>query len=411
MATAPQQAVTSTYDDSSDRFNAQNFGIGLLMLIGTIILLYLGFELLREPEIYLGFISNPFAFKVAISIFAIIWGVVGFGLIFYELNFIAEALPYQIKGRVIPYVFVLPATLLLIYTLGWPMLRSVYLTFFDRTSENFIGLANYAEAFTSRIMLIAFRNNLLWLIFGATLSVVLGLIIATLADRSKFERVAKSLIFLPLAISFVGAGVIWNFVYVFRDEGSNQIGLLNAILLQLGFEPQAWTTTLWINNLIENSPGIQNWYAAAPEWVQDFGLLSGAHNLFLIVIMIWLQTGFAMVIFSAALKGIPDEQLEAARVDGATELTIFFRIMIPSIMGTIVTVSTTIVIATLKIFDIVRVMGRGQASTQVIATQFYNELNVNNNTGLASTLAVILLIAVIPVMIYNLREFSQRQTF
>ena len=411
MATASQPAVSSATKNTTDRFNPQNFGIGLLMLIVTLVALYLGFQLLREPEVYLGFIESPAVLKIAVSIFAIIWGVAGVGFVFYQLNYIAESLPYNIKGRVVPYIFVLPASLLLIYTLGWPTLRTIYLSFFGRNGETFVGLANYADAFTSRIMLVAFRNNLLWMVFGASFSVIIGLVIATLADRSRFERLAKSLIFLPMAISFVGAGIIWNFVYVFRDIESNQIGLLNAILLQLGFEPQAWTTTLWINKLVENSELIQGWYAVAPAWIQDFGLLSGAHNFFLIFIMIWLQAGFAMVIFSAALKGIPEEQLEAARVDGASEWTIFFKIMIPSIWGTIITVSTTVVIFSLKIFDIVRVMGRGQASTQVIATQFYNELNVNNNTGLASAIAVILLIAVIPVMIYNLRDFNQRETF
>lgn len=411
MATASPPAASGNVNKSSDHFDIQTFAIGLFMLAGTLVLLYLGFQFLREPELYIGFVESPVVFKIFVSIFAIIWGVAGVGLVFYELNYIAEALPYNLKGKVVPYIFVLPASLLLIYTLGWPTLRTLYLSFYGRNGETFVGLANYTEAFTSRIMLVAFRNNLLWMIFGATLSVIIGLVIATLADRSKFEKIAKSLIFLPMAISFVGAGIIWNFVYVFRDVDSNQIGLLNALLLQMGFEPQAWTTTLWINKLIDNSDFIQNWYAIAPQWVQDFGILSGAHNFFLIVIMIWLQAGFAMVIFSAALKGIPEELLEAARVDGATEWTIFFRIMIPSIWGTIITVSTTIVIFSLKIFDIVRVMGRGQASTQVIATQFYNELNVNNNTGLASAIAVILLIAVIPVMIYNLRDFNQRETF
>lgn len=396
---------------STDHLNSTSFGLGILMFIGTLVVLYFGFQVLREPELYLGFIESAVAFKITVSVLAILWGVVGAGLLFYELNFIAEALPYNLKSKVVPYIFVMPATFLLVYTLGWPTLRTIYFSFFDRRSDNFVGFDNYIEAFTSRIMLVAFRNNLLWMIFGATLAVIIGLVIATLADRSRFERLAKSLIFLPMAISFVGAGIIWNFIYVFRDTSSNQIGLLNAILIQLGYEPQAWTTTLWINKLVENSELLQRWYEVAPEWVQEFGILSGAHNFFLILIMIWLQAGFAMVIFSAALKGIPEELLEAARVDGASEWTIFFKIMIPSIWGTIITVSTTIVIASLKIFDIVRVMGRGQASTQVIATQFYNELNVNNNTGLASAIAVILLIAVIPVMIYNLRDFSQRETF
>jgi alpha-glucoside transport system permease protein len=180
----------------------------------------------------------------------------------------------------------------------------------------------------------------------------------------------------------VGAGVIWNFIYEVRDISDSQIGLLNAIVVALGGEPQAWTAL------------VQPW-----------------NNLFLILIMIWLQTGFAMVLFSAAIKGIPAETLEAARVDGATELQVFFRIMIPYIMGTIITVSTTIIIFSLKIFDIVIVMTGGQFGTDVIATKFYREYFVNSNYGTGSALAVILLLAVVPVMIYNLRQFGQRKVF
>ncbi len=231
-------------------------------------------------------------------------------------------------------------------------------------------------------MLEALRNNLLWIVFGASFSVLLGLLIAVLADRSTFENVAKGLIFMPMAISMVGAGVIWNFIYEVRSIDDAQIGLLNAIVVALGGTPQAWTAL------------IQPW-----------------NNLFLIVIVIWLQTGFAMVLFSAAIKGIPAEVMEASRMDGATEVQIFFRIMIPMIMGTIITVSTTITIFTLKIFDVVIVMTGGQFGTEVIATQFYRQYFSNRNFGFGSAIAIILLIAVIPVMIYNLRQFREREAF
>ncbi|MGB1252824.1 MAG: carbohydrate ABC transporter permease [Candidatus Promineifilaceae bacterium] len=398
-----------------ESFNLTRIFAGIGLLAGTSYLLYLGFKFLQTPDVFLQDYINPteqqLQLKIIITVFAIIWGVGGMSLLFYLLNWIAEGFPHAIQQYITPYIFVLPASALLIYTLGLPTIRTIRTSFFDRNAENFVGLANYQAVFTNRIMLTAFRNNVLWLVFGATFSVAIGLVVATLADRSKFEKLAKSLIFLPMAISFVGAGVIWNFIYVVRDEGSNQIGLLNALLVNAGFEPQAWTTTLWINKLVDNSSAIQAWQANLPEWMVEYGLLGGAHNFFLIIIFVWLQTGFAMVLFSAALKGIPSELLEAARVDGASEWTVFFRIMIPSIWGTIVTVTTTIVIASLKIFDIVRVMGRGQASTQVIATQFYQEINVTNNKGLAATIAVVLLVAVVPVMIYNLREFSKRETF
>jgi alpha-glucoside transport system permease protein len=222
----------------------------------------------------------------------------------------------------------------------------------------------------------------MWMIIGTTFTVSFGLLVAVLADRSRFETLAKALIFLPMAISFVGAGVIWNFVYAVKPTDAAQIGLLNSIVVSLGGQPQAWTAFF------------QPW-----------------NNLFLILIVIWLQTGYSMVLFSAAIKGIPSEILEASRVDGANEVQVFFQIMIPYIMGTIVTVATTIVIFTLKIFDVVIVMTGGQYGTSVIATEFYRQYFTYNNNGYGSTIATILLIAVMPVMAYNLRRFAQQEVF
>jgi alpha-glucoside transport system permease protein len=286
-----------------------------------------------------------------------------------------------------------------------PTIRTFFLSLFGRdgppdgniisqlTSDAFVGLGNYQAVFDlspDNLMLQAFRNNLLWIIIGSTLTVVFGLIIAVLADRSKFERLSKTFIFLPMAISFVGASIIWNFIYEYRPAGTPQIGLLNAVVTGLGGTPQAWP------QLVDTSP-----------------LLLGAsvNNLFLIVIVIWLQAGYSMVLFSAALKGIPAELLEAGRVDGANEFQIFFRIMIPYIMGTIITVWTTVVIFTLKIFDVVWVMTGGQFGTHVIATQFYRQSFTNRNSGYGSAIAIILLIAVIPVMFYNLRQFREQEAF
>ncbi|MFN2111729.1 MAG: carbohydrate ABC transporter permease, partial [Anaerolineales bacterium] len=317
-----------------------------------------------------------------IALVAIIWGVGGVALIYYVTNWLIEKLPPKWMTRLQPFLFVGPAVAILAWYLAIPTVRTFIYSLKDRTGETFVGLSNYVAVFTQRVMLTAFRNNLLWIVFGATLSVGFGLLVAVLADRSKFEKFAKSLIFLPMAISFVGAGVIWNFIYEVKDAGSAQIGLLNAIWVGLGGQPQAWTAML------------QPW-----------------NNLFLIIIVIWLQTGYAMVIFSAAIKGIPDELIEAARVDGATEIQIFFRIMIPYIMGTIITVATTVIIFTLKIFDVVIVMTGGQFGTNVIATQFYREAFTNQNKGYASAIAIVLVILVIPVMIYNLRQFSEEEAF
>ena len=287
---------------------------------------------------------------------------------------------------------------ILAWYLAIPTVRTFWLSLFDRngppkglnvlqqlSSDAFVGLGNYAEVFQpGGLMFLAFRNNLMWIIFGSTLSVTFGLIIAVLADRSRMEKIAKSFIFLPMAISFVGASIIWNFIYEYRPAGQPQVGLLNAFVTALGGQPQAW-----------------------PQWVN----IAPWNNLFLIVIVIWLQAGFAMVLFSAALKGIPEELLEAGRIDGANEFQIFFRIMIPYIQGTIISVWTTIVIFTLKIFDVVWVMTGGQFGTHVIATQFYRQSFTNNNSGYGSAIAIVLLVAVIPVMYYNLKQFRKQEAF
>jgi alpha-glucoside transport system permease protein len=336
--------------------------------------LYAGFIFLRD--------SN--APKWAIVLVAIVWGVGGVGLLYWVFNRMVEQLPNAWTARLQPFVFVGPALAIMIWYLAFPTVRTLYLSLFDRNGEQFVGLQNYVAVFTERVMVEAFRNNLMWIIFGSTASVVFGLLVAVLADRCRWEKVAKSLIFLPMAISFVGAGVIWRFIYAVRPIDLPQIGLLNAIVVALGGDPKAWYA----------------WTEIIP-W----------NNLFLIVIVVWLQTGFAMVLFSAALKGIPGELMEAGRIDGATEVQIFFRIMLPYIRGTVITVWTTIVIFTLKIFDVVWVMTGGQFSTEVIATQFYRQSFVARNSGYGSAVAIVLLLTVIPVMIYNLRQFREQEAF
>jgi alpha-glucoside transport system permease protein len=349
--------------------------------------LYQGFLFLRDSE----------APRGIIALVAIIWGVGGVAILYWIFNDLVERLPDEWTTRLLPFVFVGPAMAILAWYLAIPTVRTFWISLFNRdgppeglnilqllASDAFVGLNNYVAVFTERLMLEAFRNNLMWIIFGSTFSVAFGLIIAVLADRSKFEKAAKSLIFLPMAISFVGASIIWNFIYEYRPAGQPQVGLLNAFVTSFGGIPQAWP----------------QWVAVAP-W----------NNLFLIVIVVWLQAGFAMVLFSAALKGIPEELLEAGRIDGANEFQIFFRIMIPYIQGTLISVWTTIVIFTLKIFDVVWVMTGGQFGTHVIATQFYRQSFTNQNSGFGSAIAIVLLIAVVPVMYYNLKQFREQEAF
>lgn len=367
--------------------------VAVVIPLIAFLVIYQGFLFLRDSD----------APKWIITIVAIAWGVGGIAVLYWVFNGIVERLPDEWTKRLQPFVFVGPAIIILMVYLALPAVNSFMLSLFDRdgfpegfnflqiwtwpaafASDSFVGFQNYVAIFSDRLLTEAFRNNLMWIVFGSTLSVAAGLLIAVLADRSGYERISKSFIFLPMAISFVGASVIWNFIYEVRPPELEQIGLLNAIVVGLGSDPKPWYA----------------WVDIAP-W----------NNLFLIVIVIWLQTGFSMVLFSAALKGIPEELLEAARVDGANEVQIFFRVMVPYIRGTIITVWTTIVIFTLKIFDVVWVMTGGQFGTHVIATQFYRQAFTARNSGFGSAIAIILLLAVVPVLIYNLQQFREQEAF
>jgi alpha-glucoside transport system permease protein len=277
------------------------------------------------------------------------------------------------RDKLIAWLWIGPAVAFVVVFLLYPVFDTLRTSFLNFDSTQFVGLDNFRHIFTDSSMLIVLRNNLLWLILGTALTVGLGLIIAVLVDRVRIESIAKAAIFIPMAISFVGAGVIWKFVYDYAASGQ-QIGLLNAVITRLGGQPQAW-------------------------------LINGGNNLALIIVYVWMWTGFCMVILSAALKGVPSDILEAARVDGASEISIFFRIIVPMISPTIAVVATTMIINLLKIFDIVYVMTGGNYGTDVIAVEFYNQMFQFNDNGLASALAVILLVAIVPIMIFNIRRF------
>lgn len=337
----------------------------------TFVVLYLGFVFLRDSG----------APQIVVTIVAIVWGVAGVAGLYFVANWLIEKLPTTWRSRFTPFLFVGPAIIILGWYLFLPTVRSLYLSFFGKFSNEFVGLENYIYVFTDRTMRTAFVNNLLWLVFGTGGAVISGLIVALLADRSKMEKVAKSLIFLPMAISFVGAGVIWKFMYAFRAAGQVQLGLLNAIVTGFGADPV-------------------NWLILRP-W----------NSFFLIAIFVWLQTGFAMVILSASIKQVPSQLIEAARIDGAGEFRIVFQIIIPYISSTIVTVSTTILLLSLKVFDIVFAMTNGLFGTEVLASQQYKQMFKFLNYGRGSAIAIVILIAVIPVIWYNVRRFGQREVF
>lgn len=279
-----------------------------------------------------------------------------------------------------PWLFLGPALILLAIYLIYPVFESLRLSLFDRSADKFVGLKNYVWLLQDREFLQSFKNNMLWLIIVPAASTFFGLIIAALTDRVWWGNIAKSLIFMPMAISFIGASIIWKFIYDYRGEGAEQVGLLNAVVQYFGGEPEAWITI--------------------PFW----------NSIFLMVILIWIQTGFAMVILSAALRGIPEETIEAAVIDGANGLQIFFKIMIPQMYTTILVVWTTITILVLKVFDIVLAMTNGQWDSQVLANLMFDWMfRGGGDFGRGAAIAVIIMLMVVPIMVWNIRQAKENE--
>ena len=294
---------------------------------------------------------------------------------------VATAPPSR-KGRGISWwalAWIAPAVILMLLFFIYPFIQTIIWSFQNADSTASVGLRNYVNVFTQPGLLEVLRNNALWLVLATVLTVGLGLVVAVLVDRVKIESVIKSTLFIPMAISFVGASIIWRFVYDFAPAGQTQIGLLNAILGLFGVPPQSWLT----------NPAFDNFA--------------------LIAIYVWMWTGFSMVILSAALKGIPDEIIEAAKIDGASRFTMFWRVMVPMIAPTLTVVTITMIINILKIFDVVYVNTGGNFHTSVIAQAFYDQLFTNQNYGLGSAWAVVLTVAILPVMIINLRRIRAEE--
>ncbi len=299
---------------------------------------------------------------------------------------IAERSPRSVREKVQIGVFAGPALLLLAVFLVYPAVRTLWLSLLDRQGEAFVGLTNYLWVFNDPQSFTTIRNTLIWVVLTPLLSTGIGLIYAILIDRSRFESVAKSLLFMPVSISFVGAGIIWKFVYAQRPETSDQIGLANQVLIWLDKLP-----------LIEAAP--MNFLNNAP-----------ANSLFLILVMIWIQAGFAMVLLSAAIKAIPGDIVEAARLDGVNAWQMFRSVTIPSIRPTLVVVLTTITIGVLKVFDIVRTMTGGQFDTSVVANAMYDQSFVFGESGRGGALAVLIFVLVIPIVVYNIRQLNEARS-
>ena len=329
-------------------------------------------------------VGMPVFDKIIQALLAMVLGIGGAVLFFYCMNVFVEGLPGRLGQFLMPYAWILPGYFTIGLLLLYPAIQTVNYSLANEDSTAYVTpiYKNFQDVFADEGFTRTIGNNLLWLLIVPATTVVIGLLVAVLADRlsPKGESISKAMMFMPMAISFVGASTIWGFIYDYQS-GDTQIGLLNAIVTAVGGEAQSWLT------------------------IDRFAL----NSMLLMVIVVWLQVGYAMVLLSTAIKNVPEDTLEAARIDGASELKIFFLVVIPQMKGTIITVFVTVFIMVMKIFDIVYVMTNGNFKTNVIANMFFQELFVQRNAGKASAIVVILLVAVIPVLIYQVRHFKREE--
>ena len=323
------------------------------------------------------------ATKAITALLTVLAGV-GIALVAYWLlNKLAELLPGRWEDRIKPFLYILPAYAAISIYLLYPAVSTAINSFKDPASIEWVGFDNYTKLLQTSAFQQTLFNTLLWIIIVPAVTVVVGLAVAVLADRlgPRAEKYTKTIIFLPMAVSMVAAATAWRFIYASNPEGETQIGLLNAVWTGLGFDPVPWLqqSQLHLNSLL------------------------------LMVILLWAQVGFSMVLLSAAVKGVPTETLEAARIDGANERQTFFRVVVPQIKGTIITVFITVTITVMKIFDIVYVTTNGNFNTNVVGNEFYNQLTTNFNNGAAASIVVMLMIAVIPIMIFQVRHFRAEE--
>ena len=315
---------------------------------------------------------------------AIVAGIAITVLLYFFLNKLIHQFSERVKRKVEPYIFIGPVLLLIGLFVIWPTLQSIRLSFMEEAidgSTTWIGLQNYRDLVAEEYFADMIINNLMWIAIVPILTVALGLAIAQFANNvgPRQEKIFKSIFFMPMTISFVSAAVIWRYIYAYAPEGNSQIGILNAIWTALGGEPQTWFQ------------------------IEAFKL----NNILLMIILIWLSAGYAMVLLSAAIKSVPEDTLEAGRVDGASTSHIFFKIILPQIWPTAIAVFITVLIGAMKVFDIVLAMTGGNYNTKVLAQTFYLEYFIYGNTGKAMAAVVILILAIIPVMVYQVRHYRK----
>jgi alpha-glucoside transport system permease protein len=309
--------------------------------------------------------------------------VVAIAIFFAVLSvifFIASKANGKKQRPVAIFIFLGPALLLLTFGLLGPAVRTFILSFKGSASRTWVGFRNYQWLFTDENMRIVLRNTIFWILFTPIITTGLGLVMAILLDRMRRESIAKSLIFMPMAVSFVGASIVWQFVYKYANPGQPQVGLLSSIARHLGFEPSNWLLTQPINTFL------------------------------LMVVFVWSQTGFAMVILSAAIKAVPQEIMEASALDGATGIKLFRGVTFPMVKSTFIVVLATMVVTTLKLFDIVRASTGGNFGTSVLSNEMYSEIFVRFDTGRGSAMAIVLFLLVIPILIYNVYNLRRERS-
>jgi len=320
---------------------------------------------------------------ILIGLLGLIVGIGGSVVFFYFLNICIEGFPTRFAAGLIPYAFLLPGFSLIALFLLYPTVQTIVYSFANDDSTAWVGLANYEAIFSSGHFWSTLLNNFLWILIVPVVTVAFGLAVAVLADKLSpaGENAAKSMIFLPMAISFVGAATIWILVYAYNSPGDAQTGLLNAIVTTLGGDPQPW-------------------------YQIETGRLN---SIALMVILIWMQTGFAMVLISSAIKGVPEDTVEAGRMDGAGEMRIFWQIIFPQVRPTLIAVLITVLILVLKVFDLIYVTTNGLYDSDVIANLFFRKLFTDQQAGQASAIVVVLLVLVIPILIYQVKSFRQQE--
>lgn len=322
-------------------------------------------------------------FKIANAVLAVVFGVVGAVALFWVLDRLSRLFGRKGEERVKPYLYLLPGLAAIALFLLYPAITTIQASFANADTTAYVGLKNYTALLGDKNFQTAILNNLIWIVVVPASVVALGLLVATLADllSPRKEKLAKTLIFMPMAISMAGAGTIWALIYAFKPEGTSQTGLLNAIVTAFGGSPQTWLqfTTLKFNVLL------------------------------LMVVYIWTQVGYAMVLLSSAIKAVPEDTIEAGRIDGAGEKRIFFSIIVPQVWPTVITVFITVLIGVLKVFDIVYVMTAGQFETDVVGNAFFQQLFINMDNGKAAAIVVMLMLVIVPVMVYQVRQFRLQE--